>query len=233
MASARATKRATSDPTPMNQLNKDGKPLAETGEGRPLIKENTHQSSTHSTQSEARVSQGLARVRKAARERKRMQFTALLHHLTVGLLRESFYALKRKAAPGSVGHAAQIEQAIPVSIVARYTGDFQSQHDSHVAESHFGCHARESRTLGPTGTGQTKIFINDDYLVFGPAQLTGFVEQRILARGRLPVVLDLRGRGLADIDDGSALGMTGFYFGEITHDSSSRRLRRASTMARA
>ena len=88
---------------PMNQLNKGGKPLAETGEGRPLIKENTHQSSTHSTQSEARVSQGLAGVRKAARERKRMQFTALLHHLTVGLLRESFYALKRKAAPGVDG----------------------------------------------------------------------------------------------------------------------------------
>jgi len=88
---------------PMNQLNKGGKPLAETGEGRPLIKENTHRSSTHSTQSEARVSQGLAGVRKAARERKRMQFTALLHHLTVGLLRESFYALKRKAAPGVDG----------------------------------------------------------------------------------------------------------------------------------
>ena len=32
-----------------------------------------------------------------------MQFTALLHHLTVGLLRESFYALKRKAAPGVDG----------------------------------------------------------------------------------------------------------------------------------
>ena len=88
---------------PMNHSNNDGKPSAEGEEGRPLIKENTHQSSTHSTQSEARVSQGLAGVRKAARERKGMQFTALLHHLTVGLLRESFYALKRKAAPGVDG----------------------------------------------------------------------------------------------------------------------------------
>jgi RNA-directed DNA polymerase len=87
----------------MNRLNKDGKPLAESEEGRPLIKENTHQSSTHSTQSEARVSQGLAGVRKAAKERKGMQFTALLHHVTVALLREGFYALKRKAAPGVDG----------------------------------------------------------------------------------------------------------------------------------
>src|ERR1700686_1712714 len=88
---------------PMNHSNKTGKPVAESEEGRPLIKENTHQSSALSTQSEARVSQGLAGVRKAARERKEMKFTALLHHLTVELLRESFYALKRKAAPGVDG----------------------------------------------------------------------------------------------------------------------------------
>jgi len=49
---------------PMNHSNKDGKLSAESEEGRPLIKENAHQSSTHSTQSEARVSQGLAGVRK-------------------------------------------------------------------------------------------------------------------------------------------------------------------------
>jgi RNA-directed DNA polymerase len=32
-----------------------------------------------------------------------MKFTALLHHLTVDLLRESLYSLKRKAAPGVDG----------------------------------------------------------------------------------------------------------------------------------
>lgn len=87
----------------MSHSNKDGKPLAESEEGRPLIKENTHQSSTHSTQSEVRVSQGLAGVRKAARERKDLKFTALFHHLKVGLFREGFYALKRRAAPGVDG----------------------------------------------------------------------------------------------------------------------------------
>ena len=66
-------------------------------------KENAHQPSTYSTQGEKRVSQGLAGVRKAARENKELKFTALLHHLTVDLLRESFYALKRKAAPGVDG----------------------------------------------------------------------------------------------------------------------------------
>jgi RNA-directed DNA polymerase len=88
---------------PMNHSNKDGKPLAESGEGRPPIKENVRQPNTNPTQSGKSVSQGLPGVRKAAREHKEMKFTALLHHLTVDLLRESFYSLKRKAAPGVDG----------------------------------------------------------------------------------------------------------------------------------
>src|SRR6202171_6448311 len=88
---------------PMNHSNKDGRSSAESEEGRPLIKENAGQPNTYPTQSGKGVSQGLASVRKAARENKEMKFTALLHHLTVDLLRESFYSLKRKAAPGVDG----------------------------------------------------------------------------------------------------------------------------------
>jgi len=40
---------------------------------------------------------------KAAKERKQERFTALLHHLNVGLLRHSFYALKRQASSGVNG----------------------------------------------------------------------------------------------------------------------------------
>jgi hypothetical protein len=40
---------------PMNHSNKSGRPVAEGEEKRPLIKENTHQSNTHSTQSLPRV----------------------------------------------------------------------------------------------------------------------------------------------------------------------------------
>src|ERR1700740_880694 len=85
---------------PMNHSNKIEQSMAESEEGRPLIKENIHQSSTRPTQSGARVSQGLAGVRKVARDHKEMKFTALLHHVTVDLLRDSFSSLKRKAPPG-------------------------------------------------------------------------------------------------------------------------------------
>src|SRR3954447_16929830 len=88
---------------PMNQPNKGEQSAAEAGEGRRRTKENAGQSHTLSTQREVGVSQGLPGVRQAARERKRERFTALLHHVTIDLLRESFYALKRQAAPGVDG----------------------------------------------------------------------------------------------------------------------------------
>ncbi len=58
---------------------------------------------TQPTQSGERVSQGLYGVRQRAKENKQERFTALLHHVTPKLLEESFYALKRKAAPGVDG----------------------------------------------------------------------------------------------------------------------------------
>ena len=51
---------------PMNHSNKIEQSMAESEEGRPLIKENSHQPSTRPTQSGTRVSQGLAGVRKAS-----------------------------------------------------------------------------------------------------------------------------------------------------------------------
>lgn len=93
---------------PMKQPNNKGEarweqPEAEAVEGSPLAKENAAQPNAGRTQSRETVSSGLSRVRQAAREGKHKQFTALLHHLTVDLLRESYYALKRAAAPGVDG----------------------------------------------------------------------------------------------------------------------------------
>ena len=88
---------------PMNQPNKGAQASAEGGEGRPRPKENTGQSYTSPAQNGQRVSQGLNGVRRAARERKQERFTTLLHHLNVDLLKDSYYALQRKAAPGVDG----------------------------------------------------------------------------------------------------------------------------------
>jgi RNA-directed DNA polymerase len=88
---------------PYKQPNKSGKPPAEADQGRPLTKENTSEPNTRRTPSRSSVQSGLERVREAAKKDGKLKFTALLHHVSIDLLRESYYSLKKKAAPGVDG----------------------------------------------------------------------------------------------------------------------------------
>ena len=72
-------------------------------EGRELAKENTEQTNTHRTQSRGSVPSGLERVRQVARRDRKAKFTALLHHVTIDLLRLAFQSMNRKAAVGVDG----------------------------------------------------------------------------------------------------------------------------------
>jgi hypothetical protein len=76
---------------------------AESVERRAGAEGNTGEPRTRRAQHRESVSPGLERARQAARQRKKERFTALLHHVTVELLWEVFYALKRTAAPGVDG----------------------------------------------------------------------------------------------------------------------------------
>ncbi len=88
---------------PTKRPNKEEQSLTEGVEGSCSTKGNTEEAHTHRTQGRERVSQGLGGVRETARRDKKQKFTALLHHVTVDLLRDSYYALKRQAAPGVDG----------------------------------------------------------------------------------------------------------------------------------
>jgi RNA-directed DNA polymerase len=83
--------------------NVAGQPAAEPVERRAGAEGNAGQQSTCRAQDRVSVSQALDRVRQVARQRKGERFTALFHHLSPGLLREAFLALKRDAAPGVDG----------------------------------------------------------------------------------------------------------------------------------
>jgi hypothetical protein len=50
-------------------------------------------------------------------------------------------------ADQSIGGAAEIEQPIPVGVIARQPRDFQSEHDANVPERDFGGHLSEAGTL--------------------------------------------------------------------------------------
>jgi RNA-directed DNA polymerase len=88
---------------PGKHPNKDGNSSAEGAEGRRPTTENTGQTAASQMQSWGNALDGLQRVREAAKRDKRLRFTALLHHVSVTLLTDSFYALKREAAPGVDG----------------------------------------------------------------------------------------------------------------------------------
>src|SRR2546427_10834620 len=88
---------------PANKATGQAPGAAERVEGRAATKENVQQARAVPAQHGASAAQGLKGVRKVAKERKQERFTTLLHHLTVNLLRDSYYALKREAAPGVDG----------------------------------------------------------------------------------------------------------------------------------
>ena len=83
--------------------NKPGQLGAESMEQREGTKENTGRPPASRTLSRGIVTGRLDRVRQAARGNKKERFTALLHHVTVDLLRQAYYELKRSAAPGVDG----------------------------------------------------------------------------------------------------------------------------------
>jgi RNA-directed DNA polymerase len=92
-----------------------GPTAAESVEPRAETKGNASQQSTCRTQSRVSVSQVLERIRKVARERKKERFTALFHHISIELLEEAFFELKKNAAPGVdrltwTGYEADLER---------------------------------------------------------------------------------------------------------------------------
>jgi RNA-directed DNA polymerase len=80
-----------------------GAAAAESVEGRGSTKGNAAETLLAPDSEPGKRGIGLRGVREAAKRDKRMRFTALLHHVTPELLRASYLALKRSAAPGVDG----------------------------------------------------------------------------------------------------------------------------------
>src|SRR6266700_2525503 len=98
-----------SDPSTVAKrpANKPGQPGAESAEPREGTEGNTGEQHTCRTPRRESVSQGLERVREAVKQRKKERFTALLHHVTIDLLKDAYSWLKREAAPGVDGRTWQ------------------------------------------------------------------------------------------------------------------------------
>lgn len=73
---------------------------AEAMEGRGPTKGNADEQNAHRTQRRIGAPSALDRVREAARRDRKARFTALFHHVTIDALRDAFFSLKKRAAPG-------------------------------------------------------------------------------------------------------------------------------------
>ena len=88
---------------PMKRSNNGSLLPAEIVEGRASPKGNGGQTAAARTLRRDTASNGLAAVRQAARQSKSVRFTALLHHITIDLLKQSYFSLERDSAAGIDG----------------------------------------------------------------------------------------------------------------------------------
>jgi len=72
-------------------------------EERMVTEKNMERPNPYRTQSRENGPTGLEHVRQAAKKDGKLRFTALLHHVTIDLLRDSYQCLKKQAAPGVDG----------------------------------------------------------------------------------------------------------------------------------
>ena len=129
---AKANRESDGVIVPEKQSNRETPVLTETVEVRPPAKRNAGEEATNRIQSRNMVSFGLEGVRTRAKTDKTCCFTALLHHITPELLRQSFYELNRKAAPGIDGvtwqtYEEQLEERLPTLHTEIHKGSYRAK----------------------------------------------------------------------------------------------------------
>src|ERR1700741_44338 len=96
-------KKSDSSIVPAKPANKAERSTAELVEGSDGTKRSAGLQSTVRTQSREAVSQAQARIRGAVTRNEKEKLTALLHHVSIDVLRWAFFNIKKEAAPGVDG----------------------------------------------------------------------------------------------------------------------------------
>src|SRR5215217_7284485 len=97
---------------------------------------------------------------------------------------------------------AQLEQLMPVAVVACEPGGVEADDQARVAEPDLGDELLETSSFGAPRTGLAEILVDDVDPLARPAEPDGAVDQAVLKLGALVMVPDLVDGGLAHIDVG-------------------------------
>jgi hypothetical protein len=116
-----------------------------------------------------------------------------------------------------IGDGTQLQEAIPLGIVAGQPGSFQAEDQADLAQGDLLGHLRKAVAGHDPRTGMSQVFVDHLDLLLGPAQLSRALRQLVLALGRLAVDEHLRGRGLADVNVSPTAPMRVLDFEIIAH----------------
>jgi hypothetical protein len=157
--------KSDSSVVPTKAPNNAAATAAEGPEGRELAKRNTGQSTAFRTQSRGDAPSALDRVREVARRDRQVRFTALLHHVTIDRLRQTFLHLHRHAAAGIDGvtweqYATDLEQHLRDLHTRLYQGAYRAKASRRVnipkADGRLRPAHLPAADAGQTGTGQVR-----------------------------------------------------------------------------
>ena len=99
-----------------------------------------------------------------------------------------------------VGHRAQVEQLIPVGVVAGEARHLDPQDDADLPEADVGDEVLEALPSARLGTRTAEIVIDDDHLARRPSENLGTRRKLVLALEALGVLAHLCEGRLADVD---------------------------------
>ena len=97
-----------------------------------------------------------------------------------------------------VGEAGEIDEAMPIGIVARKARHFEAEHEPDVGERHLGGETRKAGSCNRAGAGKAEVLVDDENAIVGPAELARFAGKRILPLRRFAIVLDLARRSIGE-----------------------------------
>ena len=110
-------------------------------------------------------------------------------------------------------HRTQFDELMPVLARAGQPAHLQAEDQPDVVETDFGEQPLKAQSPLGRGPALALILVDDENAVRRPTEFDGPIDEGVLAVGGFPVLGDLLGGGLADVDDGQPVEMPGLDLG--------------------
>jgi hypothetical protein len=98
-----------------------------------------------------------------------------------------------RIADQRIGETGEVDEAVPIGIVASEPGHLEAEHEADTGKRDFGRQTLEAGAYNGAGAGDAEILVDDNDAIVRPAKLARLGCKRVLSVGRSAIVLDLGG----------------------------------------